>query len=158
MKLLVWCMSLLLLLGLQTTLAPAVSYGGVQPDLMLCFVLSAAFLGGRSYGLACGFFSGLLQDVATGSLLGLHLLPLVCLGGLAGLAERKVFKDRFLLPVCAAGGATVLAGCFVLVFLALMGLPGGWEGLVAVVLPQAVYNMLVSVPVHRLVHWLYRIS
>lgn len=158
MKLFAWCLSVILLLALQTTLAPAISFNDIQPDFVVCFVLAAAFLGGRTPGTICGFFDGLLQDLATGGILGLHLIPLTIMGYLAGMAERKVFKDHSLLPLLAAGGATLSEGIFAVFFLKLLGLSLGWgESLYEIVLPQAIYNMAVAVPVYGLVRLLYRI-
>ena len=74
------------------------------------------------------------------------------------MAERKVFKDHSLLPLLAAGGATLSEGIFAVFFLKLLGLSLGWgESLYEIVLPQAIYNMAVAVPVYGLVRLLYRI-
>ena len=69
MKLFAWCFSLIFLLTLQTTLAPAISFHDIQPDFVVCFVLSAAFLGGRTPGTISGLVGGFLQDFS-GSLRG----------------------------------------------------------------------------------------
>ena len=158
MKLFAWCFSLIFLLTLQTTLAPAISFHDIQPDFVVCFVLSAAFLGGRTPGTISGLVGGFLQDLATGGILGLHLIPLTFMGYLAGMAERKVFKDHSLLPLLAAGGATLSEGLFAVFFLKLIGLSLGWgESIYEIVVPQAIYNMVVAVPVYGLVRLLYRI-
>ncbi|HWQ61601.1 MAG TPA: rod shape-determining protein MreD [Negativicutes bacterium] len=151
MKPFVWGLFLLATLVIQTTVLPLVAVGGARPDLLLLVVVSAGLLLGREHGVGMGFFAGLLQDLASGNIFGVSVLSKTATGYVAGLAERKVFKENVLLPLLAVIIATVFNSILMIVMLAFLGF--------AVDIPTAVantffvlgYNAVLAIPVHRVV-------
>ena len=148
--------SVLLLLLLQVTVLPILFSAAVHLDLLLILTVSSGLLFGREKAVGVGFLSGLLQDLAAGSLFGLHTLSKMAIGYLSGLAEQKVFKEHILLPMAAMLLATLLNSGLLLIFLAVFGYRYELSGVVAgEFFPSLPYNLLFSIPVHQTV---YRLS
>lgn len=157
-EILVWGSCIFGLLALQSTVVPMLNILGGKADLMLLFVVSVALLGGRTYGVVMGFWCGLLQDLAAGGFFGLHLISKLIIGYGLGMTEGKVFKDNRLLPILAAGGASLVTGVLVLFLLMLLGQKIVWlDSLYRVILPSAVYNMVLALFIHRLAKRVFKL-
>lgn len=145
--------SVIFLLLLQVTILPMLLPAGAKPDLLLIFTVSCGLLFGPERAVGIGFFVGLLQDLASGNIFGLHILTKMGVGYLAGLAEKKVFKEHIILPMAAMLLASVLNSVLMLALLTFLGYRISWSVAVAgEVLPSLIYNMLFSVPVHQAVY------
>ena len=57
---------------LQSTVFQALSFASISPNLMIVVVSAFGFMRGKKEGLWIGFFTGLLLDVFTGSILGFY--------------------------------------------------------------------------------------
>ena len=151
MKPVVWGLLLAAALIVQASFLPLLAVNGVRPDLLLLVVVSAGLLFGREQGVGMGFFAGLLQDLAAGNIFGVCVLSKTATGYMAGLMERNVFKERFLLPVLAVAVATVFNNAVMLTVVFVLGFE--------VELPAALtntffvmgYNTVLAIPVYRLV-------
>jgi len=151
-----WIGLILILLVIQATLVP-VLFTGHRPDLLLAAVVSAGLLFGKETAIGVGFFAGLFQDLASGNIFGLNLLPKMLVGYLFGLAERNVFKESILLPLFAVMAATVIQNLFIMFFLLLSGYPVGiFEYLLHQIMPVAFLNMLTAIPVHYVIYYYSR--
>lgn len=149
----IWACLLLLTLIIQATILPFIAINGIKPDLLLIVVVSTALLLGKEKGVGMGFFSGLLQDLASGNIFGLNVLSKLATGYIFGLAERKVFKEHLLLPIFAMALATVFNNMAMLAILFILGYKVDISAtLTQTVLPVLGYNMLVSIPVHQVVY------
>lgn len=153
---LVWACLLIFTIAAQAVVLPLIFTQGVKPDILLIIVVACGLLTGRERAIGVGFFAGLLQDFASGNIFGLNTLAKMAIGYVAGLAERKVFKESIVLPVLAIILATFLNGALMQIVLFLLGHKVGvmpiWKE--QMVLPL-VYNVLFCIPVHRLI---YRIT
>ena len=131
---------------LQTSLLPMIAYRGISPDLMLLLTVSFAFLRG---GLM-GFATGLLQDLASGTFLGINAFTRMLLGMFFGRFSDRVFKEQFFLPVTASITA-IIANYFILALL--MVLLGYRFNLVSslqtMLIPMLIYQLAFAYPVHR---------
>ena len=108
MRTLIWGLLIVLTLVFQATLVPMIAIKGIRPDLLLIIVVSSALLLGQDQGIGMGFFAGLLQDLASG-IFGINILSKIATGYLAGSMERKVFKEKALLPLISVIVATISA-------------------------------------------------
>jgi rod shape-determining protein MreD len=149
-----WIGFIFILLILQSTVMPLIFSSIHRPDLLLAAVVSAGLLFGKETAVGLGFFAGLLQDLASGNIFGLNLLPKILVGYLSGLAERNVFKESIiLLPLFAVMAATVIQHLFIMVFLIFTGYPVEiLEYLMHQIIPNAFFNMLAAVPVHYIIY------
>jgi len=93
--------ALFLVLGFllrATALAP-LAIGGITPDLVLAVVVMTALRQGATRGAMFGLLGGLLEDLATGRLLGMHALALMIGGAAAGLLRRRLYPDPWFVPM-----------------------------------------------------------
>ncbi len=141
------------LLLLQATVLPQLFSPLLRPDLLLIFTVSYGLLFGRENAVGIGFFAGLLQDLTSGSLFGIHTLSKMIIGYLAGSAEQKVFKEHIFLPMAAMFIASLLNSLLMLALMMFLGYRIGWsEAMAGEVLPSLFYNLLFAVPIHQLVY------
>jgi rod shape-determining protein MreD len=155
MRPLLWGLLLILALVLQATIVPLVSINGIRPDLLLIIVVSSGLLLGKEQGVGMGFFSGLLQDLASGNIFGLNVLSKMATGFVAGSLERNVFKENVLLPVLGTVLATVFNSAIMLLLIFLLGYNTDLLSAISNILYLLCYNAVVAIPVHQLV---YRIA
>ena len=59
---------------LQSTVFQALAFASISPNLMIVVVSAFGFMRGKKEGLWIGFFTGLLLDIFTGSILGFYAL------------------------------------------------------------------------------------
>src|SRR5712691_13350288 len=89
----------------HATVAPALGIGGVTPDIPLIVVVLLALRRGPEFGCASGFAAGLLQDMATGGLLGVQALTKALVGFFIGALGGRL---RVTQPLVQVGGLVLL--------------------------------------------------
>ena len=138
---------------LQTSLLPLIAYRGISPDLMLLLTVSFAFLRGTRQGGLMGFSVGLMQDLATGTFLGINAFTHLLIGMACGHFSDRVFKEQFFLPVLASLAATA-ANYFILALLmVLLGYRfNPVSSVQAMLIPMLIYQLAFAYPVHRLTY------
>jgi len=125
----------------HATMGPALRIADVAPDIPLIVVVMLALRRGPEFGCGAGFLAGLLQDAATGGLLGVQALTKSVIGfGVGALAGRL----RVSQPLVQVPGLVVLSlmeGVARFALLQLFHFPAPFGELMTyVVLPQAIYN------------------
>ncbi len=149
----IWTAFVMGLYVLQTSLLPLIAFHGVSVDIMLLLTVSFAFLHGLRQGALMGFLTGLLQDLATGTFLGMHTFSQTLIGLACGRMANGVFKEQFFLPVSAS---LVAAAVNYFILAALMLLLGYRFNLLLqmqhVLLPMLIYQLAFAYPVHRLAY------
>jgi len=81
-------------LVLQTTLLDYISMAGVKPDLVMLLVVLNGFLLGPREGAFLGFAGGVLEDLFSGSYIGLNALSKFAAGYLAGAAGERLYREN----------------------------------------------------------------
>ena len=156
MRTLLWLGVIIIAIIIQTTLMPLIAIQGIYPDMLLVIVVSYSLLSGKEKGVGMGFFAGILQDLASGSIFGTITLSKLAIGYIFGLAERKVFKEHIFLPVAATAVATVLNSIIIFMLLFMLGMKVNiLPTLMNSVLPLALYNLMIAIPIH---HAVYRLT
>ena len=125
----------------HATMGPALRVADVAPDIPLIVVVMLALRRGPEFGCGAGFLAGLLQDAATGGLLGVQALTKSVIGfGVGALGGRL----RVSQPLVQVPGLVVLSlveGVARFALLQLFHFPASFgELMMYVVLPQAIYN------------------
>ena len=82
---------------LQSTVFQALSFASISPNLMIVVVSAFGFMRGKKEGLWIGFFTGLLLDVFTGSILGFYALLYMYVGYFNGFLFRGKFDILYYL-------------------------------------------------------------
>jgi len=153
MNTIIWLVVIVIVIVMQSTLIPLIGINGICPDLLLVVVVSYALLSGKEKGVGMGFFAGLLQDLAFGSIFGINTLSKLATGYICGLAERKVFKEHVLLPVAATAVATIFNGLVMFIVLFMLGYKVDiGSAIMNNIVPLVGYNVIIAIPVHHLVY------
>jgi rod shape-determining protein MreD len=123
------------------TLAPALRVADVAPDIPLLVVLLLALRRGPEFGGLAGFAAGLLQDAATGGLIGVQALTKSIVGFAIGSLGGRFRVAHPLVQVPGLVLLSVVEGLGRYVILKLFHFPVSFGELMTyVVLPQALYN------------------
>lgn len=159
MRTILWLGLIIVAIVIQSTLLPLMAIQGIYPDILLVIVVSYSLLSGKEKGVGMGFFAGLLQDLASGSIFGTITLSKLATGYIFGLAERKVFKEHIFLPVAATVVATIFHSTIMFMLLFLFGIKVNvLSTMINSVLPLCLYNLVVAIPVHHTVYRLTRFT
>ena len=150
-KYLVLALQLLLCYLLQASVLPAVSFGGIMPNLLIIFVASCGFMNGELCGLVTGFFCGLLVDIFGGDVIGFYALLYMITGYINGMFQRVFYPEDIKLPLILILGSDLGYGflCYCLLFLLRSRLDAGFYVL-RVILPEAVYTIVIAFAVYPL--------
>lgn len=91
---------------LQATFFPAAAWLNIIPDFALVLLLVWSASRGVEEGLLWAFGLGLWIDFLTLDPLGTHVLPLLTVAIIGGLARGRLFRSGLVLPAVAVIGAT----------------------------------------------------
>ena len=137
----------IILYALQTSILPLIAYHGVTADLMLLFVTSTAFLKGARFAV------GVLQDIASGTFLGVNAFTRVLIGFCVGKFSDQVFKEQVFLPVFASLLVTTVNYFILALLMILLGYRFNLMGhMQYTLLPMLIYQLAFAYPVHHLAY------
>ncbi|HET7874492.1 MAG TPA: rod shape-determining protein MreD [Methylomirabilota bacterium] len=129
----------------QSSVVPVLSVGGVTPDLPLILTVLVALRRGPESGCLAGFLAGLVQDAASGGLVGVQALTKALAGFLMGLLVGRVWLANPLVQVPGLVLLTVAEGLARFFVLQLFHFPARLgDVMLHVILPQALYNGFVG--------------
>jgi rod shape-determining protein MreD len=142
---------LVIAIALQTLLVSRVSVLGVTADIFLIFTVVVAISLGSMEGAIFGFFAGVIADVAFMQPLGVRALVYVLAGYFVGMLASRFGSANPWGVVLVAGGASLSAQLLFGLFQYMMGPRAGFFTMVGTqILPEAVLDALVAVPVYLL--------
>jgi len=125
----------------HATLGPALRIADVAPDIPLIVVVLLALRRGPEFGCAAGFMAGLLQDAASGGLLGVQALTKALIGFGIGALGGRLRVSQPLVQVPGLVLLTIAEGLGRFALLKVFHFPAPFvEVMTYVVLPQALYN------------------
>ena len=131
---------------LQTTIFHWFSFANIVPNLMIIVVSSFGFMRGKKEGMWVGFFCGLLVDIFCGFYIGVYALIYMYVGYINGLFQKRFYPDDIKLPLLLISGSDVACNLviYVLMFL-LRSRFHFFYYLKAVIIPELVYTMVISI-------------
>jgi len=125
----------------HATLGPALRIADVAPDIPLIVVVLLALRRGPEFGSAAGFMAGLLQDAASGGLLGVQALTKALIGFGIGALGGRLRVSQPLVQVPGLVLLTIAEGLARFALLKVFHFPAPFfEVMTYVVFPQALYN------------------
>ena len=125
----------------HATMGPALRIADVAPDIPLIVVVMLALRRGPEFGCGAGFLAGLLQDAATGGLLGVQALTKSVIGFGVGALGGRLRVSQPLVQVPGLVVLSIVEGMARFALLQLFHFPAAFGELMTyVVLPQAIYN------------------
>lgn len=138
----------LLLFILDNTLVTFVAINHIYPSILLVFIISYAIINGSLEGMILGVLAGAFQDLYFSKYIGINMLSnmIICL--LAAEIGKSIFKDKSIVPIVSTFFLSFIKGLFVLGVLFLLRVKTTG---ISVVLYKALYDMVISVLLYRLV-------
>lgn len=144
---------ILILAILQASLMDYAKINNVKPNLLLTFIIIAAYMRGSWEGAAVGFFAGLIQDMISGKVIGLYALLGMYLGLIVGSLNKRIYRENIIISVFFT---FIFSFIYEAVFYALYKLGTYFfDGRIKnadiffavrnIVLPEAIYNSVVSI-------------
>ena len=136
---------------LQTTLFTLHDLSGTAPNLLLILTMSFGIMRGRKEGMLTGFFSGLLYDLFYGSLVGPYAFFYMLIGYMNGMFHKKYLMEDISLPVLIiAFDQLVFDLVIYIIGFVLRNRANLGYFLIHRMLPQILYDVLITVIVYRL--------
>lgn len=147
---------ILLSIILQTTLFNYLAIGGVKPDLLLIIVIYLGLNKGALTGEISGFISGFLEDIFSGSLIGMNALVKTVIGNLISLGKGKLAFENAVTQVLITFLTTVISVILLMVVKLIFVNQGiSYSGIIRDGLIRSVYNSVLAVFVFRLLDKLH---
>lgn len=144
---------------LQSTIVPEIRIGEGGPDLILMLVLSWMMLADMQEGIVWAMVGGILQDLVNGLPTGTSALALVVVAFLVNLVLGPVARNNFVIPPVVIAVGTVLYHVLLIGLFAILGRPVPISyTLIHVTLPTVVFNVVLILPVYRLMGAVYGAS
>lgn len=141
-----YAVCIFIIILLQSTVLDYIKVFGVKPNLLIIFIISVALLSNNVEGAITGFFAGLSQDIVSGKVLGFYSLLGLYLGLIVGSVNKRLYRENVLIIVFFTFISTVvyeLAVCCINIFT--NGQIAFVYSLRNIILPEAIYNSLVSI-------------
>ena len=136
---------------LQTTVFRHLPLGGVVPNILIMITAASGLMYGRKLGMFSGFVGGLMIDAMFNSVIGLTILIYSFIGYVNGMLNKLYFKERLYIPVITIVLSDLAYG--VLYYVCRFMLRGRMDFmfyLMHVMIPAAVYTLIIGVPIYLL--------
>lgn len=141
---------------LESTFFQYISVFGIKPDVALVIITTVAILQGKDMGIVTGVASGMLQDIIFGKPIGISAFSYMVAGYVVGLNSEKIFKENLIVPVIFTTAATLIKYAVTVFYLYAIQLNFSLLSYIrSTVLPEAVYNCIISVFIYKGLHILF---
>lgn len=140
---------------LESTVFGHFAMAGIVPKLTIILTSAFGFMRGEKEGMVIGFCCGLLSDVFYGDVLGFYALILTYIGFINGKFSRIFYPEDIKLPIALIVVSDLSYGvlCYILLFL----LRGRFDFpyyFVNVILPEALYTIVITVFLYPVILWI----
>jgi len=145
LRMVAYVLIMVILMVFQSTVMELFKIGGIKPDLPLVFALCTALVKGENTGAFMGFVNGILEDIVFGRFLGFNALIKFITAYIQGYTTRNIFKGPAIITMSLTFlGTLVYNIIFIFLSLIFKEIANPWYFFMPVVLPSAVFNMVVS--------------
>lgn len=142
---------------IQSTVLEYLEFNGVKPNILMIFIVCSALLGGNVTGAVTGFFAGMAQDIVSGKVIGLYALLGMYLGLTLGTLNKRFYRDNLMVTLMFTFVSTIAYEGMVYFFgVLLRGQMDILYSLKYKILPEAVYNTIVSIVVFSILIKVYK--
>lgn len=151
-RIVIYTFLIFIIVLLQSTMLDYVKIYHIKPNLLIIFIISVALLRGNIEGSIIGFFIGLSQDIISGKLLGFYTLLGLYLGLIIGSVNKRLYRENFLVVIFFTFISSITYE-MVVYFLStfLKGNIDFYYPFKNIVLPEALYNSVISIFIYVLV-------
>ena len=150
---------LIVISSLQSTIFSAIAFNGIKPNLLLVLIILTALLRGSSVGMIFGVVAGFFQDVFSGKVLGIYMLLGLYVGLLAGIINKRLYKENVFVAVSFTFLFTVIYEACIFIF-SIFILKGGDLTLAfrEIIIPEAIWNSIFALilffPLIKYINWI----
>jgi len=142
---------------LQTTLMPVISLWGITPNLVFIFVICFAMFNGREKGMIMALAMGLLLDMLTTYQFGLVTVLMTTAAVLTTTVFARVFSPNISTALVSVGVCNLGYNLLLVLGMSLFGQGHPiFYDFFRIILPEAIYNMLLTFPIFLLLDQLCR--
>jgi len=149
---------ILVILLLQTSLVDYIKILGVKPNIILIFVVAVSLLKGHIEGAVIGCITGFALDTISGGLFGFYALLFLYTGLFVGYINKRFYKENFLVMFFIMFSVSVAFNFIIHLLTSMVSGTGFVQALTKRILPEALYNSVVSVPlylfIYKMLTWL----
>ena len=140
---------------LQTTLLQKIAIGSVSPNLLVVFVVSVGLMRGSKTAMFTGFFTGLLDDLCFGGIIGLNAFLYMAIGYLCGFSCKIYYDNNIKVPVSliAINDLIYNIGIYVFTFL-LRGRIHFLFFLNRIIIPELIYTIFLTVIAYKIFYFI----
>ena len=140
---------------LQSTVFQYLQLANIGPNLLLIVVVSISYIRGPKEGMAYGFLCGLLLDCQYSEILGLYAFLFILVGYFVGFCNKIYIEEDYALPIVLVGlGDIVFNMLFYIINFLLRNRTDFLYYFKRIILPEAVYTILVSIFLYKLIHYM----
>ena len=128
-------------------------FSGIHPDFLLIISVMVAINYGRTVGGGLGFIAGLLQELFSGGLFGVHSISKTITGYLCGFLKEHLYQNHFLVPPLITLLATITDQLLILFFTNVFTEILVLKHIVkTVIIPLAIWNSIISLFLYPLIY------
>ncbi len=143
---------------LQSSVFPAITLLDITPNVLLMVTVCFGFMRGRRFGMLLGFFCGLLTDFFFGPTLGVNALIYMLIGYGNGFFYMVFFDEEIKVPMILVGVSDLVYGIiYYLIEFAIRSRFAFPEYFIKIILPEAVYTVVLTLLLYRLLHWINKL-
>lgn len=136
---------------LQGTVGSLIAFSGVSPNMFIVYMSVICFLAYKTEGVIVSAVFGFILDIISGRFIGVYTLIFLLASFFITTLSEKVFNEpRFYLSMLITFFVTILIDMlyYLVAFLVIGGADFGFAFRVTLI--EAVYNMILCVPVYFL--------
>lgn len=150
MRYLIYFLSLIINLALQSTFLNKISLIGIKPNIILIAVITISCLRNEKEGAVYGFLAGLLQDCYFSSYIGSYVFLYTFIGYFCGFLLKGFYRENFILPMGIVVAVTFLYNFIYYVLnILLLGYTDIMYFILHIILPEMVYNAIASIFIYN---------
>lgn len=140
----------------QTTIFNKVAIAGIKPNALIILVVLTGYRYGKIHGMLMGFLMGLFFDLVESDYIGYYALIYLTIGYLVGFSNKLYNSGSTLIPLGLVGVSDLVLNFLIFItgFLLRNRLDLPYY-MMRIILPEAVYTMIVSAFLYRIVDSIY---
>lgn len=141
---------------IQTTLLEYFEIANIKPNLFLVFIVAVALQRDEVEAAVTGLIAGLIFDIVIGKALGLHAMLGMITAYTMGTINRKLYRENIIVLTLFTFAATcIFELLFYLMTFIVKGYGDIFMALSLIIIPEAIYNSVISIIVYPLIVRLY---
>ena len=147
---------MIILYLVQTTIFNKITIAGIKPNVVIILLVLIGYKYGKIHGMMMGFFMGLFLDLTESDYIGYYAVIYLTIGYLLGFSNKLYNDDSTLIPLGLVGMSDIVLNFLIFItgFLLRNRLDLPYY-IMRIILPEAIYTIIVSVLLYRFIDFVY---